>query len=111
MKKVKFKIKDFLHKNEGKIKKVAKVGIGIIVVGTEVFFIIENRKKSNLINRMRDTILAQNERINELKDLCERKDANMCSLMSKALRQGCSEGGRQMVYRKHYLQQNKILTE
>ena len=116
---LKFKTKDFLYRNKGRIKTCAKIGGTVIAIGTGVFLIIDNRKltidnkkliidnakKEDIINCMKDTIMAKNGKIEELKDLCKRKDAYMCRLISKLLRQGSREGGREMAHRKQYLKQ------
>ena len=105
---LKSKTKDFFYRNKEKLKTYAKVGIAIISIGTSICLIKDNRKKTYVIRSMKNIIIEQNERIYELKDLCERKDSFMCSLISKLLRNGISEGGRQMVYRKQWLKQKKI---
>lgn len=99
---LKCKTKNFFYKNKGKIKKCARVVISIIVVGTETFLIIENKRKDKMI-------ISLNQENEYLRNLCKRKDSFMCSLISKLLRQGNSEGGRQMVYRRQWLNQNREL--
>ena len=78
----------------------------MLTIGTtSVFLILDNRKKSEIIKNQANIIIRQNNRIKELKDLCENKDEYVCRLMSKLLRKGISEGGTLMADRKKWLKQ------
>lgn len=52
--------------------------------------------------KIKDSIIhSNNERIDFLKDLCERKDEVMCAVMSDGLRYGSPLCGQQMGYKAH----------
>lgn len=53
--------------------------------------------------KLEEEIRIQNRRIDQLKNLCEEKDSVFKELMSDALRNGSSLGGKHMADRKKYL--------
>ena len=92
-------INEFWSKNKEKIYIVA-IGVGVVAIGILAF---KYKNKCKII-------ASQSKRISELEIKCVKletkcldKDNFAKNLFSNLLRQGNSEGGRQMAYRKQYL--------
>ena len=96
---LKNKTKDFCKKKKRKIR----IGLEVAVGATAVVAIINSRNKSNVINDLKRTITSERQ---AHKKLCDEKDKFFASFISKLLRDGNSEGGRQMAYRKQWLMQD-----
>ena len=96
---LKNKTKDFCKKNEGKIR----TGIEVALVVTAVVVLNNSRNKSKIINDLKKRIVLERQ---AHRKICDEKDKFFASFISKLLREGNSEGARQMAYRRQWLKQN-----
>ncbi len=94
-------IKEFSQKNERKIRTIIEiVEIGAVLLLTIAYIkkVKDNKIQEKIINLQKEEIIG-------LKEKCKNQYSNMSKFMSKALKEGSSEAGRQMAYRKQALAQ------
>ncbi len=91
-------IKKFLQKNERKIKNTIKIGAVLLLTIAYIKKVKDNKIQEKIINLQKEEIIV-------LKEKCKNQYSNMSKFMSKALKEGSSEAGRQMAYRKQALAQ------
>lgn len=96
---LKNKTKEFCKKNKGKVRTGLEVALGV----TAVVVLINSRNKSKIINDLEKKIVLERQ---AHRKICNEKDKFFAGFISKLLREGNSEGARQMAYRRQWLKQN-----
>ena len=92
--------KNFWRGNKKKVIFVAKITTATVILGTMAYLIKENKRKTELLDYFSDVAIKYMDKYEKTVELCERKDSFMNSFISKLLREGNSEGARQMAYKR-----------
>lgn len=100
MENLKYYYKNFRKENKKKVILISQVTITIVICGVMVYLIKENKRKTELLNHVNDIAIEYKNKYENAVKICERKDAFMDKFMSKLLREGNSEGARQMAYKR-----------
>ena len=92
--------RNFWKENKKRVILIAKIATGTAILGTMTYLVKENIRKTELLNFVGDIAIEYKDKYKKTVKLCESKDEFINSFISKLLREGNSEGARQMAYKR-----------
>lgn len=102
LKELKIKKDEFMYRNKDKIK-CAKIILECAVVAGITALVIDNRKKAEILECQNAIMSNMAETIINKDRIIKEKDDYFKQFISKLLREGNSEGAKEMVNRREYL--------